>query len=187
MREHARAWEQIAVDADAFGRADLTLTPLQLPFVPQDHWLALTFPPEAKLDRERLLYTAHLPAGFDPAAPICGLLLDEWTEHIPARAQDTGIAAHFDRPSSEPPQALLLAVPATFDGAWTWEELMGAIDDTLLLARKRAVEPVHIDGTPYARFLPATIMATMLRGVSIGLSLAVNNDIARFVEGRPDG
>jgi hypothetical protein len=186
VREQARAWEQVAVHAEAFGRADLRLTPLQFPYVPGDHWLALPFPEDAVLDRDRLLYTASLPAGFDPAARLCGLLLDEWTEVIPGRSEDTGIAAHFERPSSEPPQALLLVTPATQTGAWDWPEVTGALDDTLALARKRAVEPEDVDGTPYARYLPATVMATTLRGISIGLSLAVNNRVSRFVEGVPD-
>jgi len=59
----------------------------------------------------------------------------------------------------------------------------GALDDTLELARKRAVEPDHIDRTPYARFLPGVVMAAHLRGISIGLSLAVNNDVAALIEG----
>ncbi|HST39284.1 MAG TPA: hypothetical protein VLK58_07235, partial [Conexibacter sp.] len=175
VRDQARAWEQVALQADAFGLPEPRLTPLQLPFLPGDHWLALGFPPEAVLDQDRLLYTAHLPAGFDPAARRCGLLLDEWTEVIPAETQDTAIATHFDRPNSEPPQALLLVLPTAQTGGWVWSDVVGALDDTLAMARKRAVEPVHVDRTPYARFLPATVSATTLRGLSIGLALALNN------------
>ncbi|HZV73694.1 MAG TPA: hypothetical protein VFF79_08270 [Conexibacter sp.] len=175
VREQARAWEQVAIQAGAFGRDEPQLTPLQLPYAPGDSWLALAFEPGTALDRDRLLYTASLPAGFDPAARRCGLLLDEWTEVIPADRQDTAIATHFDRPSSEPPQALLLVLPTQQTGGWVWEDVAGALDDTLRLARKRAVEPIHVDGTPWARFLPATVWATTLRGVSIGLALALNN------------
>ncbi|MDO8185482.1 hypothetical protein Q5424_18510 [Conexibacter sp. JD483] len=175
VREQARAWEQVALQADAFGLAEPRLTPLQLPYVPGDHWLALGFPPDAALDRDRLLYSAQLPPGFDPAARRCGLLLDEWTEVIPAETQETAIATHFDRPNSEPPQTLLLVLPTARTGAWVWADVVGALDDTLAMARKRAVEPVHVDATPYARLLPATVSATTLRGLSIGLALALNN------------
>ncbi len=175
VREQARAWEQVALQADAFGLAEPRLTPLQLPYVPGDHWLALGFPPDAVLDRDRLLYSASLPPGFDPAARRCGLLLDEWTEVIPAETQETAIATHFDRPNSEPPQTLLLVLPTAKTGAWAWADVVGALDDTLAMARKRAVEPVHVDKTPYARYLPATVSSTTLRGLSIGLALALNN------------
>ena len=187
VREQARAWEQATIAAAAFGRTEPALTPVQLPFIPGDHWLALPFPDDAALDRDRVLYTAHLPAAFDPAAPRCGLLLDEWTEVVPTAPLDTGIATHFDRPSSEPPNTLLLVVPTADDGHWTWDDVAGALDDTLSLARKRAVEPVHLDATPYGRFLPAIVMATTLQEISIGVSLAANNDLVRFVREVPDG
>jgi hypothetical protein len=182
VREPARTWEQAVLQAGAFDRAEPPLTSIQLPFVADDHWLALEFPrAEAVLDRDRLVFTAHLPAGFDPAARRCGLLLDDWTEVIPGETENTGIAAHYDRPSSEPPQTLLLVAPAAVTGKWQWEDVTGALDDTLGLARKRAVEPVHVDASAYARFLPATVMATTTHGVSIGLALAVNNNVAQAV------
>jgi hypothetical protein len=175
VREQARAWEQVVVAAGAFGLAEPELVPLQFPVLAGDPWLALTFPPETRLDRDRLLYTASLPSGFDPGARRCGLLLDEWTEVIPAERHETAIATHFDRPNSEPPQALLLVLPTEQLGKWVWEDVVGALDDTLAMARKRAVEPVHVDRTPYARLLPATVSATTLRGLSIGLALTLNN------------
>lgn len=182
VRDQARAWEQVALGAEAFGLGQPGLTPMQFPFVADDDWLALRFPDDAVLDRDRLLYTAYLPAGFDPAARVCGLLLDEWTEVIPGRSESTGIAVHYDRPSSEPPQSMLLVTPAVVDGRWQWEDVLGAIDDTLGLMRKRAVEPVHVDASRYARFLPSTIMSTTLHGLSIGLTLALNNHVERRME-----
>jgi hypothetical protein len=41
------------------------------------------------------------------------------------------------------------------------------------------VEPVHIDGTAYSRFLPATIMAATLYGISITTALAATNGVYR--------
>jgi hypothetical protein len=188
VREQARMWEQVALHAEAFGRPEPQLTPLQLPYAAGDPWLALAFPPGTRLERDRLLYTACLPDGFDPAARRCGLLLDEWTEVIPAETHDTAIATHYDRPGSEPPQVLLLALPAEQGKGWQWADVVGAVDDALRMARKRAVEPVHVDGTPYARLLPATVAATTLRGVSIGLALARNNvEVAKIVREEAGG
>ena len=94
---------------------------------------------------------------------------------IPGDEAVTGIAMHYDRPNAEAPQSLLLVTPATADGAWRWDDLVGALDETLDLAKKRAVEPAQVDATPYARFLPATVMAATLRGITIGTVLARNN------------
>jgi hypothetical protein len=182
VRDQARAFEQAAISASGFGRAELELTPVQLPYLDGDHWLALPFPDDAVLNQDRLLFTAWVPPGFDPAARLCGLLLDEWTEVLPGTSQETGIATHYDRPNSEPPQALLLASPTAPNGAWTWADVTDAVDDTFALARKRAVEPVHLDATPYARVLPATVSSTTLRGISIGLAFAVNNAVSQFAQ-----
>lgn len=187
VRDQARAFEQAAIGAAGFGRAELELTPVQLPHLEGDHWLALPFPDDAVLDQDRLLFTACAPDGFDPSQRLCGLLLDEWTEVLPGETLQTGIATHYDRPNSEPPQALLLVTPTAATGAWTWDDVVGAIDDTFALARKRAVEPVHLDATPYARFLPAVVSSTTLRGISIGLSLAVNNAVSKFAQEAVDG
>ena len=87
-------------------------------------------------------------AGYDPSAARCGLLLDDWAETIPAIEADepgpqhtTGVAFNFDRPSQEPPQAMLLLTPAQWDGAWSWEDVVHGVIDTFELARLRAVEP----------------------------------------------
>ena len=114
------------------------------------------------IDEDKLLYTAHFAVPFDETARQAGLLVDEWTEVIPRRTEDTGLAFHYDRPNSEPPQTLLLALPADHGEGWRWEDLVDGIRETVDLARKRAIEPDHLDTTAYARFLPAVISAVSL-------------------------
>lgn len=184
VRPLLRAWESTVMLAGAFGLPEPALLPIQLPFEPGAPWLAMQFPSDYVLDSDRLLYTAHYSAPFDRAARQCGLLLDEWTEVIPGGARTTGIAFNFDRPDSEPPQAILLVTPAAASGNWQWDDLVGALHETLDLAKKRAVEPVHVDSTAYTRFLPATIMAATLYGISITTTLAAANGVLRFVEGQ---
>jgi hypothetical protein len=186
VRENMRAWERIVLLAGGFGRTEPELTPIQLPHRPDDRWLALEFPSGYDLVGDRLLYTAHYPVDFDKSQRQCGLLLDEWTEVIPGTEETTGIGFHYDRPNSEAPQSLLLVTPARWDGTWQWDDLVGALDETLELAKKRAVEPVHLDDTAYATFLPATITAAMMHGISIALTLATNNQVFELVEERPD-
>jgi hypothetical protein len=175
VRENIRAWEQAVMLAGSLGRAEPELAAIQLPYAANDRWLALEFPPDLALDHERLLYTAHLAAPFDSGARLCGLLLDEWTETIPTAAVDTGIAFHHDRPDCEAPQCMLLVTPSEFRGAWQWNDVVDALNETLDLAKRRVVEPAHIDATPYAPFLPATAMATQVRQLTIAADLSLNN------------
>ena len=52
------------------------------------------------------------PASIRPAN-VCGLLVDAWTEVLPSDETTVGLAFHYDQPSSEAPQSLLLVTPAT--------------------------------------------------------------------------
>jgi hypothetical protein len=183
VREKMRHWEQLLMVVPALGKTAPELLPMQLPFLAGDRWVGLDFSAGYQIDRDRLLYTAHYAVPFQKTQRQCGLLLDEWTEVIPATKETTGIAFNYDRPNSEPPQAMLLVTPAAFTGAWQWLDLVDALNETLEMAKRRAVEPVHVDATAYARFLPATIMAVTLYQISIAANLAVNNKVYDFVEG----
>jgi hypothetical protein len=177
VRPKMAAWEQTVMMAGSLGLAEPSLDALQLPVILGDRWLGLEFPPDLSLTTDRLLYTAHFGAPFTAAARQCGMLIDEWTETIPGPTADTGIAFHHDRPSSEAPQAMLLVTPSQFRGAWQWNDLVDALNETLEFAKRRAIEPSHIDETVYAPFLPATIMAVQVRQLTIAANLSLNNKI----------
>lgn len=177
VREKLHHWERALLLAEGFGRTPPTLTPVQLPHLDGDRWLALDFPDDYVIDGDRLLYTAHYPAGFNRNAAQCGLLVDEWTEIIPGTEETTGITFHYDRPNAEPPQAMLLVTPPQFVGQWQWQDLVDTLHETLAMARKRAVEPAQVDKTALARFLPATVMSVTLYGLSITANLAINNGL----------
>jgi hypothetical protein len=175
VRDKIRQWENVILLGDAFGVANRSeLTPLQLPYQSGEPWLALEIPKNHQINSDKLLYTAHFSEAFDKTKAICGILIDEWTEVIPATKETTGIAFHYDRPSCEPPQSWLLALPAVRNGAWSWEELLDAVNDTLDSAKRRAIEPVHIDGTAYSWFLPATVSAYTFPEISISNNLLRN-------------
>jgi hypothetical protein len=182
VREKMYAWEQTMMFAGALGQTEPQLEAIQLPFIPDDRWLGLEFPPELKLDRDRLLYTAHFAAPFNKAARQCGLLLDEWNETIPASDLDTGITFHHDRPNCEAPQAMLLVTPSAFRGAWQFQDLLDAINETFDLAKQRAIEPRRIDQSAYAPLLPATIMASQFVQLTIAANLALNNAVVKVLE-----
>ena len=182
IRPNMRTWEQILMLSAAFGTGVPALTPIQFPYESTASWLGLQYPDSYQFDSDRLLYTAQYVSPFDNTSRQCGLLIDEWTEVIPATDRNTGITFNYDRPSSEAPQSFLLVTPASASGEWVWDDLLGALNETLDLAKKRAVEPVQLDFTPYTCFLPATVMAVTYYGISITTSLATANGVFRSLE-----
>lgn len=188
VREPMSHWEALTMLAEALGGAAPELQPTQLPSLPNDSWLALPYPSDYKFEHDHLLYTAHYVMPFDKTAPQCGLLLDEWTEVIPGREETTGVTFQYDRPNAEPPQAMLLVTPPEITGRWEWADLVDALHETLALAKRRAVEPDHIDATSYARFLPASISAVTSHPITIALTLALNNPVySALRNGNADG
>jgi hypothetical protein len=187
VRDKMRAWERTLMLAGAFGRAEPELLPVQVPWNAGEHWLGLEHPDGYAPDGDRLCYTAHFATAFDPAKWQCGLLVDDWTEVIPAKDETTGLVFHYDRPNAEAPQAMLLVTPPAFVGAWQWPDLVDAVLETLELAKTRTVEPAHLDQTAYARFLPLTVMAATLYQVSITANLALNNDLHVYLQAGSDG
>jgi hypothetical protein len=168
VREKLRSLETVTRLAEAFGTTARELHPLQFPHRAGVPWLALEFPETLPngdplvIDEDKLVHAGLFSSPFDETARQAGLLVDEWTEVIPRRTEDTGLAFHYDRPNSEPPQTLLLALPAQHAGGWRWEDLVDCVRETVDLARKRAIEPDQLDTTAYARFLPAVISAVSL-------------------------
>jgi hypothetical protein len=182
VRDKVHSWEQVMMFGGSLGQSEPSLDAMQLPFIPGDRWLGLEFPPTQKLDQDHLLYTAHFAVEFDKTKRQCGLLLDEWTETIPMRELETGIAFHHDRPDCEAPQTMLLVTPSQFRGSWQWQDLVDALNETLDLAKLRAIEPRRIDQSAYAPFLPATIMASQVSQLTIAANLALNNRVERMLQ-----
>jgi hypothetical protein len=171
--------ERVAILAEGFGADHVGLDAFQLPYAAGDAWLGAEFPPTQDISRDRLLYTAALPGAWDSTRPVFGLLIDEWVETLPNNAERTGLAFHYDRPNSEPPQTMLLVVPSVITGAWRWDDIMDALNETLDLAKQRAVEPSQLDASAYARLLPTILFATAQSEITLVADLAINN-IADF-------
>ena len=162
---------------------DIDLKPLQFPIRENARWLAMKFVDESEdvqkyvnsLEGDSLLYTAHFASPFDSTKSLCGIIIDEWTEVIPFKNETTGIAFHYDQPNSEPPQTMLLVTPSILNGKWEWDDVMGAMEETLAMAKKRAVEPSMIDSTKFGQFLPTTLMAVSSHWITVALNLSLNN------------
>jgi len=183
VREPLRHWESVLMLAAAFGLTPPSLTPIQLPFSAGEPWRALQFPDTPAITSDRLLYTCIYSQPFNPGVNQCGIIVDEWTEVIPAATRDTGITFNFARPDNEPPQSMLLVVSASNTGAWQWADLVGALNETLDLAKKRAVEPAFLDPTMYSRFLPAAVAASTTYGITIATPLTAANGAIADLQG----
>lgn len=59
----------------------------------------------------------------DPAQSVCALVLDRWSELVPAAEADAAIAFHTDAPSTTAPNAILLCVPP--GNLEQWSEALG--------------------------------------------------------------
>lgn len=170
VREKVGNIEAITILAEAINTLNLDLKPLQLPFREKDYWVAMSYP-EVKLEDinkpdmfvpngNYLSLVQLLPnSDFNPSLSQSGLMIDEWIEVNPKRVETTGIAVHYNQPSTEPPQAILLAVTPEVTGAWTWDKLMGVVNNTLDRAKLRAIEPEHIDDSEFSQLLPAVLSA----------------------------
>ena len=171
VREKLGSWENLAMLYEGFdlNAHSLDLLPIQLPYKEQDSWLGLSYPETYEIESDKLLYTAY-NSGFNPSQSQCGLLVDEWTEIIPAKKETTGMTFHYDRPNSEPPQSMLLVTPSEFTGNWKWEDVVNSLHDTMEMIQYRAIEPDHIDQTNYAKFLPATVATVTTHPVTMALN-----------------
>jgi hypothetical protein len=150
--------ETITILGENLGNPRTQQKPIQLPFRNTDHWVAVEYPEEFVPAGEYLSILQVLPAaGFQPSAPQSGLLIDEWVEVLPSKSETTGIAFHFNQPNTEPPQATLLAVTPEITGTWTWDKLVGILQDTFTRAKLRAVEPEQLGATAFGHVLPAII------------------------------
>jgi hypothetical protein len=155
VRSNAARLARVVTLADAFSTSVLTGVPAQLPHVDGDPWLGAELPAGYRPASDRLsLVVFGRDALNTQGGPSTGILVDQWSEVIPASEETTGVAIHYDQPDSMPPQCLLLAVPPERRGAWSWDELVMTLHETLELAKNRAVELEHLHHDLYGQILP---------------------------------
>ena len=168
VRKRIRGWHQAGLLSEALtgvgGQLDLSIA--QLPLLPVDgsnnpvvRWLGVEFPAGYETPDEVISLLMSLPSAYAPLGKQAGLLIDAWTEEIPESVAHTGIAVHYNNPDSEPAQVCLLAVSPNETGAWSWDDLMDTVVETLDWAKKRAVDPDQLSKTLFAQVLPATYAA----------------------------
>lgn len=168
------------------GNDQLELYPVQLPYRSKDSWIAVEFPSTDEDDEpfnithDTLSVTVHGDASSSfTANSQCGILVDEWTEIIPVKEEITGIGFNYNQPDAAPPQTLLLAVTPVEKGSWDWDALVGILNDTLLRAKLRAIEPALLDKVDKPEtgvLLPALLASFSQYDLDIALDYRMNVD-----------
>jgi hypothetical protein len=148
----------------------LSLRVTQLPYQPNDRWIALPLKPGQPLSTSRFsLIVQSLPT-LDVKLPMTGLLIDEWVEVMPNPKETTALVFQYDQPDSAPPQSILLAVPPDPDQPWNLWQLQQVLLETLDLARIRAVDPDTLDEVGH--YLPAMHFAANIGGDTVSTDFA---------------
>ncbi|MGI4735267.1 MAG: hypothetical protein ACRYG7_08825 [Janthinobacterium lividum] len=177
---------QYATAASPQGSPLLPLQPAQFSASASvdDYWVGLAWPDGYTPPSEALSLVQWLPARYQPTDEQAALWLDEWTETLPLGSQTTALTFHYDQPNSEAPQSMLLVVSPRVDTTKPWQadDLLGAVNETLDLAKKRTVEPDDLAATHLATVLPAVIAPVAQQAVTMTLDLGSINETARFSE-----
>ncbi|MFT5824282.1 MAG: hypothetical protein ACI8ZM_005548, partial [Crocinitomix sp.] len=136
---------------------DLTVTQLPVVSTTGDRWVGIELPESHVVSGDTLSIVFELPENNNAAALQAGMVIDEWVETIPDKNVETGVAMHYNQPNAEAPNALIMAVTPQLTGSWEWDDLMDTINETLSLAKKRAVEPDHLKESVWGQVLPALV------------------------------
>ncbi|GEM_PF-1674261 len=162
VRERMAGLDTVQMWAENFDRIFPEKAPVQFPFALDgsgqsvDHWLGIEFPVgyQPTEDKLSIVIMNSTEITKDLGASKAGLLVDEWVEIIPNLDETTGITFNYDQPDAKPPNNLLLAVTPHETGQWNWDDLVFTLEDTLKMAKNRAVEPEHLEDTVFGQVLP---------------------------------
>ncbi len=191
VRPTLARWDYVRTLHEMLNASTIELHPVQLPFRAKDSWVAVEFPETYEsidddgnpvnipftISHDTLSATIHGAHAFAAGAKQSGLLIDDWTEVIPTSNETTGISFNYNQPNAMPPQALLLAVTPKITGHWDWNDLVGVLEDTLLRAKLRAVEPLLLDKQDKPELsvlLPALLAGFSEYDVDVSLDYRLN-------------
>lgn len=136
---NAAALAEVLLRREILGASEaLPLRIAQAPWRDGDRWIATSFKGAAgKAPAGRLSVLIHAPHGFSATQPMGGLLIDAWTETLPAATRDTAMALRFNNASTRAPQVILLAVSPDPAQPWSTSTLLDMLRETIVLTRLR--------------------------------------------------
>lgn len=174
---HLEMYTSVNETFNGLQKADsMDVTPFQLPYDQDgnDRWMAMEVPGQEYVKPNRLCIAVlgEVPLETDPDTPHAnvGLIIDDWTEVIPAKEETGAAVFHFEQPRNQAPQCLLMAVTPNRTGSWDWADVFDTVNETLDLAKERAVEYEDLAATGYGQVLPAINIPKTKSGQTIGIS-----------------
>lgn len=175
VREGMRRWRRLELYIRALKRNRPRLDVAQLPSVPGQRWIGLPFdkspnqPPPPPNGFSPMLFS-YGTAAPDPSQTWSGLVLDNWSEVVPADSDETGIAFHYDSPGAEAPQVILVVPPSSvgqqcpndssIDG-WVANDMIATLNETIDLAKIRTVDAQMVD---FGQLFPSIYLTENVRG-----------------------
>jgi hypothetical protein len=155
----------------ALQEADAPLAIVQLPPVPGEPWIGAPFHGAAPAGPRVQVTLANGPIA-DAGSELAGIVVDDWTETVAEASPTTGLAYHYQSPLSQPPQAVLVAVPADMSApTWTAAALEQTLTETLALAKIRAVDQDALTST--GQLLPAFYIANNVAQQTVSTDVMV--------------
>lgn len=155
VREPLDGFASLLLHAEADG-ADVSgqLSLIQQPHRPGAGWIALPFGADGPPPHGVLGLVLHSWKPVTATRPFAGVLVDGWTETLPAASETTAVTFHYDAPGARAPQAILLAVhPAAQPTTWDFDTLLDTLNEAADLAQLRTLSAKEY--APLASFLPA--------------------------------
>ena len=163
-------WRKLRLYAEALGAPPLQLTVAQLPHTVGARWIALPLDENEPVPRSgQLSIVLNQAAPIAGGRPWVGLLLDEWTEVIPAETQQTAVAVHYDDPGAEAAQSILIAVPPDDSKVWDLETLLATVHETIDLVKLRGVDSELLG--ELGQLLPAIFLPANAPGDTLSVDL----------------
>jgi hypothetical protein len=168
-RPQLASYRKFSLYARALGATPTRADVLQLPKPNSgETWLGLKFTTPPVESRVSLLFltqgsTFPSTSSVNPSPPPAnittwrGIVLDHWTEVIPAKTQPTSIAFNHNSPHAEAPQCVLVAVPPNVaaNQKWSTADLIATLEETMDLYKIRAVDRELLD---LGQLLPSAVI-----------------------------
>jgi hypothetical protein len=162
-------WRRVRLIAEALNAPPVKWEVAQLPYASSASWAAIPFNAGAAPASGTASIVLHRPGQTAPSPTWAGLLIEEWSELIPAAVQQTGIAFNYSSPRAEAPQAVLLAVPPVDSATWSTEVVADIVRETFELAQIRLLTPDLLKA--FSLLLPATCLSVNTGGDALSTNL----------------
>ena len=149
---------------------------VQLPHVDGARWIGLDFPDDS-VPPSTSAIVLHDPDAVDFATPLCGMVVDDWTEIVPRGSEITGLSFHFDQPDATAPNVIAIGVHPGDRPTWDLDTLEATVLEILDLAKLRAVDTDDVQWV--GRFLPLLYFPDNLAGDTAAVDWTVMATVAR--------